>query len=381
MDREIAFEQWRRRVRRIGGAIQGVFAALWLGQGAYAAFGVRVAVAIGAAAGLLTLAGVFATRGTAPRPTGREAALIERAVTGATVEQLAASFVVPECARLAGRTELALPGIVLTVAVLLAFLGARLRSRALLIGGAALGGTDLAVALLVPVGAVVPSAGLVCGAVQLGIALQGFASLRRRNRLAPSAEARHAGDAKGAGLVAHGRHTHVRFVDMARDAGGTRVLCLEQTLDAHAPAPPLHAHPTQTERFTVQSGHLMVSAGREERELGPSDSIEIPPGTAHTLWNARNEPVVHSVEISPARDMAAFFETVVGLEAEGALPPYGRPHLRQLALLLHAHGVELRSLPRVLARPLVAMLAWLGRITGLQPSYERFRARPEEVSS
>jgi len=179
-DREQAIEQWRRRVRRVGGGIQGAFAALWLGRGADAVLDLRVAVVLGSAAGLLTLTGVLATRGTAPRPTGKEAAAIERDVTIATVLQLVASFALPVCANLAGRAELALPGIVLSVAILLAFLGARVHSRALLVGGAALGVTDLALALLLPVGAVPSGVGLVCGALQLGIAVQGFASLRAR---------------------------------------------------------------------------------------------------------------------------------------------------------------------------------------------------------
>lgn len=173
-----AIEEWRWRVWRVGSAIQGGFAALWLGQGAEAVLDLRAGIAVGSVAGLLTLAGVFVTRGAAPRPKGKEAAAIERDVTVATVLQLAASFAAPEWFKLAGRAELALPSVVLSVAVLLAFLGVRVRSRALLVGGVALGGTDLTLALLLPRGVVASYAGLICGALQLAIALEGFVSLR-----------------------------------------------------------------------------------------------------------------------------------------------------------------------------------------------------------
>ena len=36
-----------------------------------------------------------------------------------------------------------------------------------------------------------------------------------------------------------------------------------------------------------------MRAGSKEFALGPHDSIEIPMGTAHTLWNPYDEPVVH----------------------------------------------------------------------------------------
>jgi hypothetical protein len=89
-----ATRAWSRRVRRIGGFIQVAFAAFWLARGSLA-IGDTIGIALFAAFSVIVVAvvgyGIRATAGTAPRPAGPDARRIERAVTVATIVQLAAS--------------------------------------------------------------------------------------------------------------------------------------------------------------------------------------------------------------------------------------------------------------------------------------------------
>src|SRR4051812_50125944 len=59
--------------------------------------------------------------------------------------------------------------------------------------------------------------------------------------------------------------------------------------------PPAHFHPTQDETFEIHEGRLVAKVDGEERELAAGDTLEIPHGTAHAMWNL--DPAV------PARGM------------------------------------------------------------------------------
>jgi len=183
------YHAWQRRVRRIGGACQGLFAAWWLAQGLTAAGGALVGVVVAGAAAVLTAAGVLATRGLAPRPRGPGAARLERSITIATVAQIAVSSAAPAALARVGHPQAALPAVVLTVAGLLFFLGACTRFRPLLAAGLALAATDLA-AVAVCAGrgqGLVAWVGLSCGSLQLGVALDGFHRLAAQRAPSPTA--------------------------------------------------------------------------------------------------------------------------------------------------------------------------------------------------
>lgn len=51
-------------------------------------------------------------------------------------------------------------------------------------------------------------------------------------------------------------------------------------------AAPLHVHPQQTERVRVVRGRLGVTTDAGRRVYRAGESVEIPAGTRHTLWNA-----------------------------------------------------------------------------------------------
>ena len=123
-----ATRAWSRRVRRVGGFIQVAFAAFWLARGGLA-IGDAIGIALLTACSVTVVAiighGIRATAGTAPRPTGPDAKRIERAVTVATIVQLAASFAVPAIVAAAGHTTWTLPAVAVTIGPLLLWLDHR----------------------------------------------------------------------------------------------------------------------------------------------------------------------------------------------------------------------------------------------------------------
>ena len=53
-----------------------------------------------------------------------------------------------------------------------------------------------------------------------------------------------------------------------------------------------HRHPHTEEIYYILRGAGRMTAGTEQREVGPGDGILIPPGTRHTMRNIGAEPLV-----------------------------------------------------------------------------------------
>jgi hypothetical protein len=172
-------QAWSRRVRRIGGFIQVVFAAFWLLRGSLNIRD-RVGVVVAAGFGIIVVAvSIYGFRSgqSAPRPTGAEARRIERAVTTATVVQLATSFAAPAAVIVAGHSDWVLPSIAITIGPLLLWLDHRVdipRYRpvgwALIVGPIVLAATLSGAALAA-------TTGIAAGLLLLGSAAAGFHDL------------------------------------------------------------------------------------------------------------------------------------------------------------------------------------------------------------
>ncbi len=183
---------WSRRVRRIGGFIQAAFAAFWLARASLAIGGPLGDVLI-AVSGIAVI-GVFAyairvTAGTAPRPAGPEARRIERAVTIATVVELAAAFVLPVIVIAMGHSDWVLPSIVITIGPLLLYLDHLVHiPRYRIVGWALTAGPVILVAALSG-STLAVTTGLAAGVLLLGTAAAGFhdlAAVRGASRPAPA---------------------------------------------------------------------------------------------------------------------------------------------------------------------------------------------------
>jgi len=154
------------------------------------------------------------------------------------------------------------------------------------------------------------------------------------------------------GTVVAGPHTRIAFERTSADTDGA-LLSFEETFQVGPQRPPLHLHDNQTERFTVLSGTLGVRIGRMTRALGPGQTVEVPPGTAHTLWNAGAEACVHRVEMMPALAMEDFFHEIVTIESEGGI------QAARLATLMLRHRNQLAGLPWFIQRVVFGLVVLL----------------------
>jgi mannose-6-phosphate isomerase-like protein (cupin superfamily) len=96
---------------------------------------------------------------------------------------------------------------------------------------------------------------------------------------------------------------------------------VEATWDPGTKPPPPHLHPNQDEEFVVQSGRMTAVIDGDERRLEPGDTLLIPRGTPHKMWNAGSESATALWRTRPAGRTAEWFATVDRLSAGGTRKP------------------------------------------------------------
>jgi hypothetical protein len=177
-----AHAAWRRRVARIGSEIQLAFATLWFARGTLATgWPGRLPICITLAAGAVAVGiwGAAATRGLAPRPHGPAARRLERAITIATVIQLAASCALPVAVSAAGRSDLTVTTVAITIGLLLLWLWARLRTVGHLTAGILLIVIPGILAVVLAGNTLTAAAGLATAVILTASAIIGFRALAR----------------------------------------------------------------------------------------------------------------------------------------------------------------------------------------------------------
>lgn len=138
--------------------------------------------------------------------------------------------------------------------------------------------------------------------------------------------------------------------------------------------PPLHLHLHQTEIFTVVKGHLGYQLGDEvytcDAQTCPKPLV-VPPGVSHTFWMADNkEDLVVRIlveKLTPYSGMRrAFFENFVGVFRDQ------QASILQIFVFFDDAYTYPASLPLPLARTIVKIGAWIGRLLGYQREYEEY---------
>jgi mannose-6-phosphate isomerase-like protein (cupin superfamily) len=125
-------------------------------------------------------------------------------------------------------------------------------------------------------------------------------------------------------------HDRVIFRVTAQDTNGA-LLEFDDFLLAGYISPPEHVYPRQQERFEVISGSLGVRIDGRELVLRAGESVAVPSGTPHTIWNAGEGETHLLVAFQPALQTEAFFETMFALARAGKTDSQGRPSLLQFA--------------------------------------------------
>lgn len=135
--------------------------------------------------------------------------------------------------------------------------------------------------------------------------------------------------------------------------------------------PTEHVHPLQDEHWRVISGGLAVANGDTETTLSPAESITLPAGIPHRIWNPLDEPSRVVLEFRPALDAQSLTETLYMLAQRGETNDTGQLKLLQFAVTQDAHPNQLylTAVPIFLQRILIRLLAPIGRFRGYQAVY------------
>ena len=96
------------------------------------------------------------------------------------------------------------------------------------------------------------------------------------------------------------------LIETAAETGGER-LVMEAGYSGEGPLPPMHHHPSQTERFEVLEGAMLTVIDDAERRYESGEAFEVPPGTPHQMA-ADGGPARMRWTVTPALRTAEFFE-------------------------------------------------------------------------
>ena len=98
-----------------------------------------------------------------------------------------------------------------------------------------------------------------------------------------------------------------------------------------------HVHMDFVERFVVESGRATARLDRRRVELGPAETLDVPPGSSHVNpWNTGTEDLVMRHVFEPASDFAlAYVETLGHLMTEGRTDRQGEAPLSAAFAVAH----------------------------------------------
>jgi quercetin dioxygenase-like cupin family protein len=167
---------------------------------------------------------------------------------------------------------------------------------------------------------------------------------------------------------------HITIRRTAAETGGA-VLDWELLLAPGGRVPSSHAHPEQTETFTVLEGRMRFRVGWRRVIAGPGQVVRVLPGTVHHFANAGLRPARMTVQSRPALAMEDLLETAAAIAQEQHAAGRALPRPVELALFMADFEREVRApfLPAGVVRPIVRRLAALARRRDLDWRYRRLR--------
>jgi mannose-6-phosphate isomerase-like protein (cupin superfamily) len=148
------------------------------------------------------------------------------------------------------------------------------------------------------------------------------------------------------------------------DTGGELVeVTAEWMPGAHRPPP--HFHPKQDEHFEVTDGELAARVGGETRVLRAGDTLDVPRGVVHAMWNAGSVPARATWQVRPALRTEEFWDGMTKLRAAGHRSKAGFVDLPGAALLFGEFKDEIRlKMSPVVTGALMPLLAAWARARG-----------------
>ena len=139
------------------------------------------------------------------------------------------------------------------------------------------------------------------------------------------------------------------------------VLEVEAVYGPGGSPPPAHLHPSQDERFEVLAGEIRARVDGGDRTLSVGETLDIPPGTKHQMWNASSAETRLLWQTRPAGRTEQWFRTVDRLisENEGRMPG---PTAFAAVLGEYRDVFRLAAGPDWALRPALGALGAIGRL-------------------
>lgn len=138
-----------------------------------------------------------------------------------------------------------------------------------------------------------------------------------------------------------------------------------------APAPALHVHPFQEERFQVVRGTVAFVMGSQTVVCHSGEGVAVPAGIAHTFHNAGDDEAEMFGEYRPGLPEMSqrFHEAYFALARAGLTDAKGMPAIWQIAveMPLVSDHVRLASPPWPVQRAVLALLRPIARLMGYRP--------------
>ena len=178
---------------------------------------------------------------------------------------------------------------------------------------------------------------------------------------------------KGKQISNHKTGQDIKFLQTAKDTGG-KLLEMEATYNTHSKEPAAHYHPLQAEDFTVLSGQLTVRIDGQLKVLKQGNTIHIPAGKVHAMWNNTNTTTIVNWKVQPALDTENLLETATGLVMDGKTNDNGMPNIFQLALMANKYTdvFRLAKPAFIVQKILFYILTPFAYLLGYKPTYKKY---------
>lgn len=88
------------------------------------------------------------------------------------------------------------------------------------------------------------------------------------------------------------------------------VMIWHATIPADTFVPP-HIHPTQDEWITLLEGNLEIEFGPDIHKAGPGDTVRMPKGIAHGIFNRSGKEATCVFGVAPSRKLFDLFEAFI----------------------------------------------------------------------
>jgi mannose-6-phosphate isomerase-like protein (cupin superfamily) len=146
---------------------------------------------------------------------------------------------------------------------------------------------------------------------------------------------------------------HLWFLDTlvsvhVASSQGTAGLSVLERRAPYGESPALHLHRAEDEVFYILEGELRFQIGREERRLGPGQSLLAPQGAPHT-YRVESTAGAHWLTVTTRGDFERLVRALARPAEKIALPPpAGEPTpeaIQRLTETARAHGIEIVGPP------------------------------------